>query len=214
MLLGLTVIFVNLKQAFNSQDQLALLQDNERLALSVLTTSIQSAGYFPDPRNITLADSLPVASTSHGNFAAGQGIVGTTGATAAGDTVTTRYLTAVDDGLMNCLGVTRTTPGTTPYTNLFAVNANSELTCSTDGGTTSTPLVSNVTRLAVLYGTDTDSDDNVDRYLAASAVAAGSLWDRVRTARVSVSFRNPFAGQAGQPDAVTWTQTISVMNRL
>ncbi|WP_197339342.1 PilW family protein, partial [Ralstonia solanacearum] len=48
ILSGVVVVFINMKQSFTSQDQLALLEDNERLALSILTNTSQSAGYFPD----------------------------------------------------------------------------------------------------------------------------------------------------------------------
>ena len=47
--LALSSVFLSLKSAFVSQDQLAQLQDNERLALTILTSSVEMAGYFPDP---------------------------------------------------------------------------------------------------------------------------------------------------------------------
>ncbi|WP_412770984.1 PilW family protein, partial [Ralstonia solanacearum] len=80
ILSGVVVVFINMKQSFTSQDQLALLEDNERLALSILTNTSQSAGYFPDPVNNTLASLLVADSnTSYGPLVAGQSINGTTG---------------------------------------------------------------------------------------------------------------------------------------
>src|SRR5258705_13046112 len=98
LLLGVSVAFINMKTAFTSQDQLAQLQDSERLALTVLTTTVQSAGYYPDPVLATAADNLPAATGGYGTFADGQGIVGTTGTSPASDTLTTRYVSASGDG--------------------------------------------------------------------------------------------------------------------
>lgn len=80
ILSGVVVVFINMKQSFTNQDQLALLEDNERLALSILTGTAQSAGYFPDPVNNTLASLLIADSTaSYGPLVAGQAVNGTTG---------------------------------------------------------------------------------------------------------------------------------------
>jgi type IV pilus assembly protein PilW len=212
VLLGVTVVFVNVKQAFNTQDELSQLQDNERLTLMILTNSVQSAAYFPDPVAAAPGDSntLPAAANeTYGDFAAGQGIVGTSGK--AGDTLSTRYVSAGGDGLMNCLGQTQA--ARTTFTNTFSVTTDQELACSVDGGTTTVPLVSNVTALSVRYGTDTGGTGNADRYLAASAVTAASLWPQVRTARITVTFANPFAGEAGQPATIDWIQTVNLMNK-
>ena len=47
--LGFTVSFVNLKATWGTQDKLAQLQDNERMAMSLIATVVQSAGYYPNP---------------------------------------------------------------------------------------------------------------------------------------------------------------------
>lgn len=212
ILLGLSMLFLQMKTTFLAQDRLALLQDNERLALTILTATVRSAGYFPDPLNRQAAQELPAASGAFGSLAAGQGLVGNT--TTAGDTLTSRYSAAGGDRLLvNCLGQTNTLPNPQVFINTYSVSAAGELLCSTDGGATSTPLVSGVTALAVLYGTDTDDSGSVDRYLRAGDVAAGLLWPKVRTVRVTLALRNPFAGQPGQPATVSWVQTIDPMNR-
>ena len=216
--LALAVVYSYAKQSFNSQDQLALLQDNERLALTILTSTIESAGYFPDPLVSTAAIDMPAASGTYGALAAGQGIVGTTGVAPASDTIATRYVSASGDGLMDCLGQTYVTGSNQVILNVLGVSAANELTCSVsvNGGalTAPTALVSNVGALSVLYGADTASplSGNPTRYLTASAVTAGSLWPQVKTARITLSLLNPFAGQSGQPATVNWVQTVKLMN--
>lgn len=216
--LALAVVYSYAKQSFNSQDQLALLQDNERLALTILTSTIESAGYFPDPLVSTAAIDMPAASGTYGALVAGQGVVGTTGVAPASDTIATRYVSASGDGLMDCLGQTYATGSNQVILNVLGVSASNELTCSVsvNGGALSTPtaLVSNVGTLSILYGTDTASptSGNPTRYLTASAVTAGSLWPQVKTARITLSLLNPFAGQAGQPATVNWIQTVKLMN--
>jgi len=212
MLSALITMFLGMRRTFGDQDQLAQLQDNERLALTVMTNAIQSAGYFPDPLNNVVTDVLPAsAGNPYGDFAAGQAVVGTSGENGASDTLTARFSTASGDGILNCHGQSNSSGADVVYVNSFAVLRH-ELTCALDGGA-AMPLVSGVTRFNVLYGTDTVNDGNVDRYLSAAAVTAGEYWSQVRTTRVTVTFANPYAGQTGQPRTLSWTQTISLMNR-
>jgi type IV pilus assembly protein PilW len=216
LLAGLGVLFLNMKQAFTSQDQLSQLQDNERLVLTVLTTTVQAAGYYPDPLVNTAATDLPAATgAGYGSFAAGQGMVGLAGAAGASDTLTSRYVTASGDGLMDCLGnVNPASSGATKLVmNTFTVSAAGELLCSTDGGTTATPLVGGVSALKVVYATDTAGDGTALQYLDAAAVTSHSWWPQVRTARITVTLANPFAAQPGQPPSIAWTQVVNLMNK-
>ncbi|KWW34055.1 PilW family protein [Cupriavidus metallidurans] len=213
MLLALSTLFLNFRGTFRDQDQLAQLQDNERLALTMFSTTIQSAGYFPDPVNNVVTGALPLSTgNTYGDFAAGQAVVGTSGANGASDTLTARFMTANGDGILNCQGQSNTSGANVVYVNSFAVNVNNELTCAINGGA-AVPLVSGVTGFSVLYGTDTANGGNVDQYLSAAAVTAAGYWPQVRTAKVTVTFANPYATQPSQPATLSWTLTISLMNR-
>lgn len=215
--LGLSVSYVSTKRAFTSQDQLAQLQDNERLALTILTNAIQSAGYFPDPLVASAADRLPAGGGAYGTFAQGSGIVGTTGtgSGSASDALTVRYVSATGDGLRNCLGQVNTSGANVLLVNTFSINANNELVCALDGdASTAAALVGNVAGLAVAYGTDTDSDGSADRYLPASTVTANAWWAQVRSARLTLSFVNPFAGEPGQLETIDWTHMVHLKNRM
>jgi len=213
MLSALLMVFLNMRQSYTDQDSLAQLQDNERLALTVFTDIVQLAGYFPSPLTSTELSSLPALNASYATLAAGQSIAGTTGAAGASDTLTVRFVTGNGDGTINCQGQTNTSGANASYVNVFAVNASQQLTCAVSGGSPAV-LASGVTAFNVLYGTDTDNDGNVDQYLTATAVTNGSYWAQVSTVRVTVTFANPYASQPGQPATVSWTQTISLMNRV
>ncbi len=78
---GLLTIVQNTRKTFGAQMQLAQLQDNQRLAMTLLGDVIQTAGYFPDPTVNTLGGTLPVVASAYplGPFpTAGQSITGTT----------------------------------------------------------------------------------------------------------------------------------------
>lgn len=217
LVLGLSALYMNMKTTFSAQDKLGRLQDSERVAATILSTTVQSAGYFPNPMITTLAVALPATATANADgttFAAGQGVTGTTGATGASDTIDVRYQTASGDGLMDCLGNTNTSGGMQTLVNSFTVDASHELTCSVNGAT-AVALVGGVAQMTVLYGVAVGTNGFTDTYLSASAITAAGLWASVRTARITINYLNPLANQSGA--AVTmptaWVQTINLMNK-
>lgn len=218
---GLSVLFVNLKTTFTSQDQQAQVQDSQRLAVTMLTTTIQSAGYFTDPLNNTQVGALPASVLNNPDgtsFAAAQGIGGTSGAAGAAgtsDTLNVRFQTAIGDGIMNCLGGSNPSSATGPvvWVNSFAVNASNELTCAVNGGS-AVALVSNVAQINLLYGVDTTGDGTTDTYLSANAITTANLWGNVHSAQLTVRFVNLMNASAGTVTALPqpWVQSISLMN--
>ena len=87
---GLVTLVSGMKRASVSQGGLSELQDNQRIAMTLINDVIQSAGYFPDPTVNTAATSLPIVGTF--TFA-GQSIVGQGAWTdpAPGNSITVRY---------------------------------------------------------------------------------------------------------------------------
>jgi type IV pilus assembly protein PilW len=218
VILGVTVTFANLKATWNSQDKMAQLQDNERLAMAFLTSSVQEAGYYPDPTSPTPLPAFPDA--TYGNAVAGQIIVGTPAvAGTSSATLSTLYATANGDGTLTCQGATNTTGGLVNVRNNFYVDtAKKTLNCSVVANPSSattmaagdTALVSNVASMDVLYGVDTDGTGTAYQYVAAGAMTA-DYWKHVKSVRITLNFVSPNAAlDTAHP--VQWVQTINLMN--
>jgi type IV pilus assembly protein PilW len=203
--LAVAVSFGSTRSAFLSQGQLGELQDETRLAFSMLTTSIENAGYHPDPLNEDAFTVLPPDSSI--GMAAGQGVWSVLQASGR-DRLVTRYLSGGGDGLMDCLGGVYA--ARTLIVNDFTVNAGGELQCSVNGGAAVT-LAARVTGFNVQYGVDTDSDAAIDRYVASSAMTA-ALRPTTRVLRITLVFENPMDGQAGQPASFEHVLMVRQMN--
>src|SRR5207302_8775414 len=60
---GLFTIVQGTRTTYGNQSQLAQLQDNERLTMTLITDMIHAAGYFPYPQKHTAATSLQADGT-------------------------------------------------------------------------------------------------------------------------------------------------------
>ena len=118
-LLGALVTIVQANRTvFGNQNKLSQLQDGERMALTLITDVIQSAGYFPDPTTNTLTTTL----TGIAPFGVGQSVYGIYSAAPPGDQISVRYMTAGGDGILNCSGQSNPTGGpNTLYVNTFQI---------------------------------------------------------------------------------------------
>jgi type IV pilus assembly protein PilW len=197
----ITIVQTN-RTVFGNQNQLAQLEDSERMALSMMSDVIQSAGYFPNPTQNTLLGSL-VAS---GSFAAGQSISGSTG-----DQISVRYMTApTDTNILNCSGLPNATGGNVLYVNTFSVSNTNQLVCNMNG--TNYTLVNNVTNLSIMYGVKssaTATGNNVDTYMTAAQVTTQNLWGSVISVLVQLTFKNPmYVGS--QPTTAVNQPTVSI----
>jgi len=229
---GLLTVLQNVRGAYNNQQQLTQLQDQQRFALTILADVIQAGGYFPDPVAWQPANSLPAANAPApcaAAFVAGQA------AATAPDTIEVRYRTALKDDVIFCDGSTNTTQDPTGlYVNQFTVappagNTPGQLQCQLSDGATGAvikppvTIVNGVENLQVLYGvkrTPALSDYNVDTYLTAdqmnTAGVNGNDWNNVSSVRVILTFTNPLynpASPAGQPATIAFERVIQVMAR-
>jgi type IV pilus assembly protein PilW len=215
---GVLTLVGAMKRTSTSQTGLSQLQDNERIAMNLLSDIIQSAGYYPNPVANTPATFFLVTTTGP-IFASGQSLTGSGASTAAapGDSISVRYTTAGNDGVINCTGNTSATQQT--YTNTLSIDANGNLQCVLLIGTVAQPavqLISGVTNLHILYGVQTNpnvSNNSVDTYLDATAV---TNWSKVLSVKITLFFVHPLAGQPGQPAAgatIPFTRVITLMNK-
>jgi len=209
LIAGMLSVLAGTRQTSLSQGQMAQLQDDQRLALAMLTNVVQQAGYFPSPTTSTSAIELP----SNATFAsAGQAIVGTDGG-ASGDTLVVRYEAGTADGTMDCNGGVN---AGLVLTNTFSVDANGNLNCAVAQGAAAAAaaqtLAGNVQNFQVLYGVDLLGDRSSLEYLPASAMTAAN-WASVISVRVSLTFQNPLAALPGQPATLPpVTQVIPLYN--
>jgi len=207
----LTIVQTN-RTVFGNQNKLAQLQDGERMALTMMTDVIQSAGYFPNPTQNTLNNSLTIVAPF---VAQGQSVYGVYSATPPGDQISIRYMTAGGDGILNCSGQSNPTGGpNTVYVNTFQV-LNNQLICTMNG--TQYDLVNGVTNLSVLYGVKANAGatgNNVDTYMNAAQVTAAGLWGSVISTLVQLTFTNPlYIANQGQPQTVIIQRVIGLMSQ-
>jgi type IV pilus assembly protein PilW len=233
---GLVTLVGAMKRTNGIQDGLTQLQDNERLAATLLTDVVQTAGYFPTANLTTGGNEFAAATIGTDTFgSAGQAIVGTAGAAAANpDTITVRYETQAGDGVINCMGGSYTGAGKVIWVNRFSLDTTTNtLNCTlteTDNtgapiaGTASivVPLVTGISNFKVLYGLKTNTANtftSVDSYLNATAVNGLDQltrgWPFIMSISLQLTFVNPLAttasGQAvpGQPATITFSRVIN-----
>ena len=224
VMLGFAVTFVNIKQTFVSQDKLAQLQDNERLAMTLLTASVQEAGYYPSPATLDNSQIFATSPATFGSMVAGQAITGKTGSGSVPESLSVAFAASANDGLITCQGHTissadiaaapSTANGSVGVRNIFYVDTTANtLSCitlinntttSTYGGGIAQPLVTNVKSMSVAYGIDA-GNGSVGGYYPASLV---SSWPTVKTVRVILNFVNP----NDSTQTIPWVQTINLLN--
>jgi type IV pilus assembly protein PilW len=227
----LTVVQTN-RRVFGEQNQMAQLQDNERMALTMMGDVIQSAGYFPQPPFPALpTNTLTTTLIASGSFAIGQSIYGANTATPYGDQIQVRYMTASGDNILNCSGLPNTSGANTLYVNSFQVS-NGQLVCTLTNTTTNTitqyTLVGNTTasntgldivNMTVLYGVKANAaalGNNVDTYMSAAQVnATPGLWGNVISVLVQLTFNNPLfaSNPTKQPATVQIQRVFDVMSQ-
>jgi type IV pilus assembly protein PilW len=209
---GLLTLVQDMRRTFGNQNQLAQLQDNERLAMTLITDVIQAAGYYPNPTINTISTALPAAAPF---TQSGQAIAGTRNAGPPGDSILVQFLTAPADGVINCTGGTNTTGANQIFVNQFSVDGNKELLCTLNNQAP-VVLVTGVTNLQILYGVKTNFaivNNNVDSFLYADQMTAAD-WTNVICVKVTLTFDNSVLAksQPGQPLTIPFTRVITVMS--
>lgn len=211
LMAGAFSILQSTRKVSNAQTELSQLQDNERIALTMMTGVIEAGGYYPNPHSNPINAQLP----ANAPFQVGQIVYGTTNENATfGDTLIVRYNADANEDVIDCTGNSNSTNGTPAfYTNEFRVlqdstNTPPYLACSVDGGATFARLVDNVAKMEISYGiSSTATAANslgfaVDSYVAtadmpAAAAANPAVWTNVYSVKVKLSFINPIFHQSG-----------------
>jgi type IV pilus assembly protein PilW len=231
LIAGMVLVFQNTRSTYTAQKSLAQLQDNERLAMTMIAEVIQATGYFPISSTGTA--NLPTALPASPNFPAQNdfnNIPNIAAATnAQGDTISVRYAAGAGDTIMNCLGQTNTGGAEVGWDDTLSVDANGYLTCqawdSADGITTTAELVGGLATgaagpsMTLMYGVDTvdttskTCPSGVDSYMTATQVTAGGYWGSVCAVKVSLVFTNPLPPADGLTPTITFTRVIDLMTK-
>jgi len=221
---GLLTLVQAMKRTNVSQSGLSQLQENERMAMTLITDVIQSTGYFYTPLLNSAAAAFPVT----GSFTtAGQALFGsgTYGSAAPGHLITVRYQTFGGDNIINCTGNPSGVAAT--FTNTFSIDANGNLQCQLTvkvGATTTVnaavPLIPGLYNMQIYYGVQSNTSVNthsVDVYLDGASMTS-AYWGAVKSVKVTLTFLNPIYGTLqGQtttntPQYIYFTRIIPVMS--
>jgi type IV pilus assembly protein PilW len=224
---GLFTILQTTRRTSSNQTGLTLLQDEERMAMSMINDVVQNAGYFDTNTYQTAQTAWSTAVTvgvTGTSLAAGQALTGTHTGTATPDVLVARYATngtgsATPDGIINCIG--NTSSAATTYLNTFYVGQPTASTyalyCTADGvQADGALLVPGVQNLQVWYGVSTVAGaNNVDTYKTANQMSVAD-WSNATSVRVTLTFVNPLyaaAQSAQQPQYVYFTRVIALQGR-
>ncbi|MGH8158328.1 MAG: PilW family protein [Rhodanobacter sp.] len=214
LLAGLFQVWFQTRQTFSAQAQLAQLQDNERMALTIMANTVQTGGYYPIYLNYppntppstpySIGGSFPVI----GDYTvAGQSIfgTGTASTTGTGDTLEVRFV--ADSNTLDCLGQPDLT-GSLVVNTYAVVGTNLQctvnVTTSAGAKTATGPLtvVAGVKNMTVTYNVAIPGT-TTNQYMNATTVAADTDWAHVQSANITLTFNNPLFGQPGQPATVS-----------
>jgi type IV pilus assembly protein PilW len=216
---GLLVTLQSTRQAYGNQNALAQLQDNERLALTLMADVIESGGYYPDPVNQNPTLLMPLAAPFAG---ADQAFFGTSNAAAPGDTITVQFAAGVTaaggtDNALNCIG--QTNPGAAAAVistfSIKTINNQNQLICTFKG--TDYPLItSGVQNLQILYGVQKNgaaaTGSCTDTYLKASQMVTAD-WNNVCSVSVTLTFDNPVKRTGIGAQSISISRVIAVMSK-
>jgi type IV pilus assembly protein PilW len=221
LLMGLFTVLQNTHKTSDNERVLAQLQDDERIAMTLFTNVIESAGYYS---KALTSGSMLSAFPTVGVFANdGQVVYGATNA--YGDTVSLRYQADPADAVvMTCQG-TSPTDGL-PHTSTFSLDVKGNLQCSIDGALPVT-LISGVTALSIRYGVGSgislpNAAGTPDAYLTAADMTAVPVrWTNVYTIKITLTFKNPLvlpsgtlqAGQSATAASLKFSRIISIKSR-
>lgn len=222
---GIMVIFQNVKNTYSEQQGLAQLQDNARLAMTLMTDVIDSAGYFPNPTLYSATTALP----SSPSFSSAGTPVITGSTTATGDSVTVRYAPDNTQDLYSCMGGTNSYAPYDTWENTFSVVSTGATSAALEctfwskqyGASGPTPLVTGLTNgtggnpkgMVLEYGVTTQADAAgtcLDTYKTVAQMGATD-WANVCSVKVTLNFLNP-VHTAGTPAYIPLTMIIPIMN--
>lgn len=243
LLMGLFTILQQTRKTNSTTSGLAQLQDDERVAMTVMTDTLEAAGYAPEANGS--GKTLFIADSGGGFPTAGQIISAGTGGASVGERLTMRYVLAVNDATLKCDGTTNTSGSERVFKEIFQITTNSagvnQLVCIPDNGVSAIPLVNNVANLTFQFsvnttsagaltppnqnGPNTEASNNEgnncpgDTWIATATMSVAD-WTNVCAVKVHIVFNNPLYQPAGQPaptpgqqQYITFERVIGILSK-
>ena len=236
LLAGIATSYLSTKKGNITKDQISVLEDNGRLALEVISRTVEHTGYTPPAHTLPLPNSI-ISNTSDivGGTCktSGSSIVSSslftparmTKDNSAGDTLSIVYYG--DNGLFrdcggnplpaDCQIPAPSAPASGVDSNAakiyssFFLNGN-QLQCVGSRGSAAQTIADGVENIQFLYGVKTGNDNSVERYVNASQMAG--LWNNVVSIQVAVLVRSkhPVKQVAEQKTYTLLDQVVTASN--
>lgn len=195
LLAGITSSYVSSKNASVKRNQVSVLEDNGRLALEIISRSLEHSGYMSDggaivpfttdPASIPSGGTCPDASLKVIN----KSIIKMTAndASAVGDTISISF--QGDNNLStDCTGnVLPAGCETKIYNSFFVDAATNKLNCSGSRSAKAEVIADGVENIQFLYGKG--DTGQVVQYVNSAAIAAGS-WGNIVSVQVAILIRS------------------------
>jgi type IV pilus assembly protein PilW len=231
LLLGLFSILQQTRKTNTTTSALSQLQDDERVAMTIISDTIQQAGYVPEANG---AGANNFSADSGGGFATQGQIISASAYTpsgassAVGERLTMRYVLGVNDTTILCDGESVSPTADKVYKEIFELDPDPNnpghyaLTCVPHDGATGVPLVSNVANLTFQWavnstsaGSTTSPDSLGPNTEASNATNYGCPadawqttaqmqppdWTNVCAVKVDIVFINPLYKPANQANS-------------
>lgn len=206
LLAGITSSYLHSKKSSVYQDQYSLIEDNGRIALEIMSKTIQHTGYGSN-RGIPISPSKfiqdrPINRTCQGadTSVLDSNIfpVDSTLDSVSGDSLGVVYLgdneisTDCSGGTLpaSCQVGTSTSEAAKIYSTFYLDTTNSILKCVGSRDTVEHDIADGVENMQILYGVNTDdsSDRSVERYVNADDM--GGLWNNVTSVQIALLVRS------------------------
>lgn len=239
LLLGLFTILRQTRNANSATTGLSQLQDDERIAMTIMTDTIEAAGYVPEANGSGQSQFVADAV-----FATqGQIIVAGTAGASVGERLTMRYVLGLNDLTLKCDG-TANSGAEQVYKEIFQITTNAagvnQLVCIPSNGSAAVPLVNNVANLTFQFAVNrtaassTTASNAVGPNTLSSATGYGcpadtwmttanmltNDWANVCAVKIDIVFVNPIyqpASQShptpGQKQYITFERVIAIQSK-
>lgn len=169
LLAGIIQLFVGSRQSFNLQSQLADIQENGRFALMVFERQVQKSSWNMDP-SLATPSAIDIANSSDGD----------------NDSITFSYRGTID-------GIDNLDCNSVPVADGLVINQfyvlDSDLMCQGNGGGEAQAVISNVEKLQLLYGVETElncPDGVVNRYMNQTDLNGSAFSSSILSVRFAI----------------------------